>query len=126
MKNAFNFSYFTFQPTERVNLCQWLKKLSELRNEKRSELKMKHEYLQYLRVTLQGDYQVLTKPFNMPPPDDLIPFAECIANKTADAIPDVPRAGEWDFKCSLNIHENEDKFSNYRKTAADFMSQVGG
>lgn len=78
---------------ERVLMCQWLRKLSALRNDKLSELVMKHEYIQYLRVSLQGDYQVLTKPFNTPPPDDLVPFGECIANKTADAMPDVPRAG---------------------------------
>ena len=75
-------------------MCQWLKKLSELRSNKLSDLTMKHEYLQYLRVTLQGDFQVLTKPFNEPPPDELVPFAECIANKTADSIPGIPRAGE--------------------------------
>lgn len=83
-------------------MCQWLKKLSELRNDKLSEVTMRHEYLQYLRMTLQGDYQLLTKPFNTPPPDDeLVPFAECIANKTADAIPDVPRAGECDIDLPL-------------------------
>lgn len=78
---------------DRVKMCQWLKKLSELRNNKLSDLTMKHEYLQYLRVTLQGDLQVLTKPFNEHPPDELMPFAECIANKTADLIPGIPRAG---------------------------------
>lgn len=84
-------------------MFQWLKKLSELRNDKLSELTMKHEYLQFLRVSLQGDYQVLTKPFNTPPPDDLIPLAECIANKTADAIPDMPRAGECDVIINIII-----------------------
>lgn len=54
--------------TDRVKMCQWLKKLSELRSKKLSDLMMKHEYLQFLRVTLQGDFQVLTKPFNEPPP----------------------------------------------------------
>ena len=78
---------------DRMKICQWLKKLLELRTDNLSEVKMKHEYLQYLRVTLQGDYKILTKPFNTSPPDELVPFAECIANKTADAIPDMPRAG---------------------------------
>lgn len=76
-------------------MCQWLKKLSELRNDKLSDVKMKHEYMQYLRVSLQGDYKLLTKPFNDSPPDDLVPFPEMIANKTADAIPGVPRAGKF-------------------------------
>jgi hypothetical protein len=57
-------------------------------------LKLKLEYMEYLRVTLQGSYHVLTKPFNNPPPPKLVPFAECIANKTADAISDIPRAGD--------------------------------
>lgn len=84
---------------DRVKMCQWLEKLAELRNDKLAELTMRHEYMQYMRVSLQGDYQVLSKPFNTTPPDELVPFAECIANKTADAIPDVPRAGEFDAKC---------------------------
>ena len=46
-----------------------------------------------MRVTLQPEYKILTKPFNDFPPDVVVPFAEMIANKTADAIPGVPRAG---------------------------------
>lgn len=76
-----------------MRLCQWLQRLSGLRDNNLSELKLKLEYMEYLRVTLQGCYHVLTKPFNNPPPAKLVPFAECIANKTADAIPDIPRAG---------------------------------
>jgi hypothetical protein len=68
---------------------------------------MKHEYMQFMRVSLQGDYKILTKPFNEFPPDELIPFAEMISNKTADAIPGVPRAGKIISPPShfMNIHD---------------------
>lgn len=56
---------------------------------------MKNEYMQFLRVNLAGEYSILMKPFSLPPPtENLIPFAECIANKTCDAIPDLPRCGK--------------------------------
>lgn len=44
-------------------------------------------------MSLGGDYSVLTKPFTFVPPAEMIPFGECIANKTCDAIPDFPRCG---------------------------------
>ena len=54
---------------------------------------MKNEYMQYLRMSLAGEYHVLTKPFSSPPPKKLISFGECIANKTCDFIPNIPRCG---------------------------------
>lgn len=111
-----------FHSQERVKLCQWLKKLSELRSDKLEDVKMKHEYMQYLRVSLQGDYKLLTKPFNDAPPDDLVPFAEMIANKTADSVPGVPRAGK--FRCCANswiIHQGNFPIRNF---AACFVPQV--
>lgn len=70
-----------------------MRKLRGLRSDKYEEAKMKNEYMQFLRVSLAGEYHVLMKPFSLPPPENLIPLAECIANKTADAIPDLPRCG---------------------------------
>lgn len=78
-------------------MAQWMKKLSEMQtNEKsaRRDLFISNQYINYLRVTLQGEYQVLTKPFNVSPPDELIHLEDCLANKVADSIPDVPRAGK--------------------------------
>jgi Domain of unknown function (DUF4485) len=74
-------------------LCQWLRKFNERKSNGLPDLKLKLEYMEYLRVTLQGSYRVLSKPFNEPPPRDLVPLAECIANKVADLTPDTPRAG---------------------------------
>lgn len=89
-----NLTFFFSNKTERVRMSQWLKKLSEMQSSNRKELFSSNQYLNYLRVTLQGDYQVLTKPFNTSPPDVLVSLGECLANKVADAIPYVPRAGE--------------------------------
>jgi hypothetical protein len=61
--------------------------------------------MQYLRVSLSGGYAVLTKPFSCPPPDKLVPFAECIANKTCDAIPEIPRCGAMQ---PILCHKSED------------------
>lgn len=79
---------------DRVRVCEWIRKLRGLRSDKYEEAKMKNEYMQFLRVSLAGEYHVLMKPFSLPPPSvNIIPLAECIANKTADAIPDLPRCG---------------------------------
>lgn len=75
-------------------MLQWMKKLSDIQSSDRRELFSSNQYLNYLRVTLQGEYQVLTKPFNTPPPEKIISLAECLGNKVADAIPDIPRAGK--------------------------------
>lgn len=72
--------------------------MSEVQLGSQADLVSSNQYLNYLRVTLQGDYQVQTKPFNTPPPDVIICLPECLANKVADAIPDVPRAGENIFQ----------------------------
>lgn len=92
------FIFLFFHSQERVKLCQWLRKISSLRVDHFETLKMKHEYLMYLKATLQGEYKVLTKPFNEHPPENLVPLAEMLSNKTADSIPGVPRAGKlWCF-----------------------------
>lgn len=87
-------------------MCQWLKKLSDYNSETLDGAQNIHSYMQYLRTCLQGDYQVLTKPFNVAPPERLVPFGECIANKVADAVPDIPRVGENDLvhQSKLKIH----------------------
>lgn len=92
-KRKDNFGIRCLSIQDRLQMFLWLKKLNEFQANQLSDLKLKHEYLEYLRVTLQGKYRVLTKPFNSPPPEILVPFAECIANKTADVIPETPRAG---------------------------------
>lgn len=81
-------------PIDRMRVCEWLRKLKELRNDKYEEARMKNEYMQYLKMSLTGEYVVLTKPFSMVPPNQLVPFAECIANKTCDVIPNLPRCGK--------------------------------
>lgn len=99
--------------TDRVRLCQWLRKLAETRSDDPTGLHRRNEYMQFLRVMLQGNYHVLTKPFNNPPPDDLlVPLAECLANKCADAIPDTPRSGKLpgiNWKC-----QNEKRFLSWQ------------
>lgn len=89
--NAFVLFLFSI---DRVRVCEWMRKLRDLRSDKYEEAKMKNEFMQFLRVNLAGDYHVLTKPFSLPPPANLIPFAECICNKTCDSIPDLPRCGK--------------------------------
>jgi hypothetical protein len=79
---------------DRVQVCEWMRKLKALQNSSFAEAKMKNEYMQYLRMSLTGQYCVLTKPFSTPPPEKLIPFGEYIANKTCDAIPEMPRCGK--------------------------------
>lgn len=66
---------------------------------------MKNEYMQYLRVTLSGDYFILKKPFSSPPPKKLVSFAECVANKTCDLIPNIPRCGKIQ---PILCHKSED------------------
>jgi hypothetical protein len=77
-----------------MRVCEWMRKLQELRNDKYDEARIKNEYMQYLKMSLAGEYVILTKPFSTTPPkQNLAPLAECIANKTCDAIPDMPRCG---------------------------------
>lgn len=52
---------------------------------------------------LDGPYKKLTKPFDVLPPENLVPLAECIANRIADQYQDlVPRVGNTQ-KFSLSI-----------------------
>ncbi|KAG5675768.1 hypothetical protein PVAND_005644 [Polypedilum vanderplanki] len=92
-------------PNDRIRVCEWLRKLKELRNDKYEEVKMKNEYMQYLKMSLTGEYKILTKPFSSAPPKQLVPFAECIANKTCDAIPELPRSGPIQ---PILCHKSED------------------
>lgn len=90
---------------DRVRVCEWMRKLRDLRSDKYEEAKMKNEFMQFLRVNLAGEYHVLMKPFSLPPPANLIPFGECIANKTCDAIPDLPRCGKMQ---PILCHKSDD------------------
>lgn len=85
-------------------MCQWLKKLSDYSTESIEGAQNVYQYFQYLRVSLQGDFQILVKPFNSPPPERLAPFGESIANKVADAVPDIPRVGKNEILHQSNQH----------------------
>lgn len=111
------FTNFLPNFSDRLNLFNWIQVLGYLAVDDqdqnyRSYLKMKHEYLQYLYVTLKGPYKRLASPFNQDPPkqaEDFIPLCECISNKIADLYQDfIPRAGKLEIsncglKNSLNI-----------------------
>lgn len=92
IKNNFIFTRFSTY-IDRIRVCEWLRKLKELKNDKYEDARMKNEYIQYMRMNLAGEYKILKKPFSLPPPENLVPFAECIANLTCNAIPDLPRCG---------------------------------
>lgn len=104
---CFSFAEFLVFHKERVKMCQWLKKLSDYSTENIEGAQNVHSYIQYLRASLLGEYQVLVKPFNSPPPERLVSFGESIANKVADAIPDIPRVGENEILHQSN-HRNLD------------------
>lgn len=94
-----------FLLSDRLRLCQWLRLISQLRNDRHESLKMKHEYLEFLLVMLDGPYKKLTKPFDALPPENLVPLAECIANRIADYYQDlVPRVGNFQ-KIPLSIYD---------------------
>lgn len=77
-----------------MKVCQWIQKLYQLNVNDFAQLDNQSEYLQYLKVMLRGDYKVLANPFNFPPPEFIQEaFAIIVANRVADAIPDIPRAG---------------------------------
>lgn len=80
--------------SDRLRLCQWLRAISQLRNDQHESLKMKHEYLTFLHVMLAGPYLKLAKPFDTMPPEQLVPLAECLGNRIADQYQElVPRVG---------------------------------
>jgi hypothetical protein len=60
------------------------------------QVRMKNEYIQYLRVCLLHNVGVLPAPFSTQPPETtLVPLAELLANLTADKYPSIPRTGEY-------------------------------
>jgi len=102
-------------PSDRLNVLQWLRKLDEMNDSIEKEAAMKHDYLQYLRMMLSGDFHILARPFSLTPPEKLLPFAECLANTTAALIPGVPRVGRLQ---PVMMHKSEDNraFMTVRRT----------
>lgn len=81
--------------SERVRICLWIERLNMLRNDDLEQVRMKNEYIQYMRVCLQNNVGVLPAPFSSPPPQAvLVPLPELLANLTADAHPNIPRTGK--------------------------------
>lgn len=78
---------------DRIQVCEWLRGLNRLSNNNHLEVTTKNEYIQFLKASLSSDYKVLKKPFSLPPPKIFVPLAQCLANQTCDAIPDLPRCG---------------------------------
>lgn len=77
-----------------MRICFWIQKLNTLRDDVLEEVRIKNEYIQYLRTCLKG-VKTLPMPFSQAPPQsDLVPLAECLANNTADAVKNVPRTGK--------------------------------
>ncbi|XP_055915431.1 uncharacterized protein LOC129948451 [Eupeodes corollae] len=81
-------------PYDRVTVMQWIRKLRSLDAKLLTDVMIRNEYANYLRITLDNAKIFLSAPFKEAPPEgNLRPLCEILANFVAAKCPPIPMTG---------------------------------
>ncbi|KAL1130764.1 hypothetical protein AAG570_012005, partial [Ranatra chinensis] len=78
--------------SDRVRCCEWVRKLSSIRDDSVENCKLKNDYIQYLRIIVKTGFLhgIFLKP---PPKGDLRPLPEALGRHMAKSIPELQEFG---------------------------------
>lgn len=94
------------EPMDRIRITEWIKKLIEIPKNNLTNVVLKNEYIQFLRIALNNKIQLIFAPFNeFPPKGDLISLGKFLGNMVIESSSSFPQGGPIQ---PIMCHKSED------------------